>query len=204
MLRLIAAEPAWPAIHFPTMLFALAILIGLTALSDSMPPNATGSLARMGRTVAHAAVPVMLVGVAIDGFAFKALADAWASASLEERAILLHAADAVVLAETGILHAWVSIFLGITFILFGTAMALGSEYPRRVGWLGIAGGIGCFLSGAVGFLQLPFVLPFPAFGILILAWLFITGILMARKAHRNTATAEPAAAALVPVSPGDS
>lgn len=181
MLRLIASEPLWPAIHFPTMFFALAILIALVALADSITHGTAASLARMGRTCAQVSVPVMLVGVAIDGFAFKALADKWAAAPEAERAMLIYAADAIVLAETGILHTWVTFFLGLTFILYGFAVAFSAIYPRLVGWLGVAGGVGCLASGAAGFLQLPLMLPFPIFGTVILVWTFMIGIFMLRR-----------------------
>lgn len=183
MLRLIASEPAWSAIHFPTMFFAVAILIALVALSDSITDGASASLARMGRVVAQVGVPVMLVGVAIDGFAFKALADRWVSAPAAERAVLVRVAEGIVLAETGVLHVWVTFFLGLAFVLFGSAVAAGSGYPRPIGWLGVLAGIGCLASGAAGFLRLPLVLPFPVFGTLTLAWTFAMGILMARRAR---------------------
>jgi hypothetical protein len=40
----------WSAIHFPTMFFALAILIALVALADSINHTTAASLARIGRT----------------------------------------------------------------------------------------------------------------------------------------------------------
>ncbi len=200
MLRLVAAEPHWPAIHFPVLFFALAILVGLVALADAMPAGAAGALAHAGRTVAQAGVPVMLVGVTVDGFGFKALADAWAGAAPADRAVIERAADAIVWAETGLLHAWVTVFLGVTFVLYGGAMALGpahgSPFPRALGWLGAAGGAGCLASGAAGFLRLPVDLPFPVFGTVNLAWLVAVGALTTRRARpRRTAAAHPTAPA---------
>lgn len=181
MLQLIAGEPAWAAIHLPTMFFAVAILIALVSLADSMERPGAASLARVGRTVAHVGVPVMLVGAAIDGYGFKALADAWASAPVAERAMIVAAADALILAETGILHIWVTFFLGVTFILYGAAVASSATYPRLIGWLGVLGGAGCLLSGVAGFLRLPLTVPFPVFGTVVLAWMFAMGVLMARR-----------------------
>lgn len=183
MLRLIASEPMWTVFHLPTMFFALAILLALAAISDSIIQGVAASLARMGRICAQAGLPVMLVGVAIDGFAFKTLADAWSRAAEGERTMLLHAAEAIILAETGILHIWVTFFLGMTFILYGLAVAFSVAYPRFVGWLGIAGGAGCLVSGVAGFLRLPLVIPFPVFGTVVLAWTFIMGALMIRRAR---------------------
>jgi hypothetical protein len=202
MLRVIADEPARPAIHFPTMFFALAILAALVALADSITHGPAASLARMGRTVAQAAVPVMLVGVAIDGFAFRALARLWAGAPAAEREMIVRAADAVILAETGILHTWVSFFLGLAFLLYGAALVVGSEYPRALGWLGVVGGAGCLVSGATGFLGLPLTVPFPIFGTLVLAWTFAMGVVMARRAGAGDAEPRPRPGPSVPAAPG--
>jgi len=184
MLRLIASEPAWSAIHLPTMFFAVAILIALVVLADTIAAGAAGFLARAGRVVAQVGVPVMLVGVAVDGYGFKALADAWAGAAATERAVLVGAAEAIVVAETGILHVWVTFFLGVTFVLYGSAVILHRDYPRAVGWLGVLGGAGCLFSGVAGFLRLPMAVPFPVFGTLVLAWTFAIGLLMARQARQ--------------------
>ncbi len=183
-LRLIADEATWPAMHYPTMFFALSILVGLVALADSTTGEPAASLSRIGRTVAQVAVSVMLVGVAIDGFGFRSLARSWAGAGPTEQAMIVEAAHAVILAETGILHTWVTFFLGVTFILYGAAVAAGRAYPRTLGWLGIAGGTGCLASGAAGFLQLPVVIPFPVFGTLVLLWTFAMGVLMVRRSAR--------------------
>jgi hypothetical protein len=185
-LRLIADEPHWAAIHFPTMFFALAVLVGLVALADTMAEGAAGALARAGRTVAQVGVPVMLVGVAIDGFGFKAVADAWAAAPPAGRAVYERAADAIVWAEAGLLHTWVAVFLGAPFVLFGAAVACAPRYPRWAGWVGVAGGAGCLASGAAGFLSLPVDLPFPVFGTVNLAWLVLMATLMLRHERRTT------------------
>ncbi|MDF1503193.1 hypothetical protein [Roseisolibacter sp. H3M3-2] len=183
-LRLIADEPHWAAIHFPTMFFALAALVGLVALADTLAEGAAASLARAGRTVAQVGVPIMLVGVAVDGYGFKAVADAWAAAPATERAVIERAADAIVWAETGLLHTWVAVFLGVPFVLYGAAVAASARYPRWAGWLGVAGGAGCLASGAAGFLRLPIDLPFPIFGTVDLAWLVLMAALMTRRERR--------------------
>jgi hypothetical protein len=150
--------------------------------TDSMTP-------RRPRPVKQVGVPVMLVGVAIDGFAFKALADAWAAAPAAERQIIVVAADAVVLAETAVLHAWVTFFLGVPFLLFGAAFVAGGQYPRWLGWLGAAGGAGCLASGASGFLRASFVLPFPVFGTLVLAFTVLAGFYLLRAGDNGVVAA---------------
>jgi len=189
MLALVAAEPAWSAIHFPTMFFAVALLVALVALADSITVGRPAVLAHAGRVVAQVGVPVMLVGVAIDGFGFKTVADAWARAADPGRAMLLHAADAVVLAETGIVHTWVTFFLGLAFLLYGLAVATGRDYPRWIGWAGVAGGLGCLGSGAAGFLQLPLTMPFPVFATADLLFMFAMGIAMYRRSSASAASA---------------
>ena len=181
MLDMIAAEPAWSAIHLPTMFFAVALLCALVTLADLFAAGGYApALARAGRVAAQVGVPVMLVGVAIDGFGFKVLADAYAAAPADQRAYLLAAADAVVQAEAALLHVWVTMFLGVSFLLFGVAMALDRAWPRGLAWLGVIGGAGCLFSGIAGFLRWPVAPPFPLFGTLVLAWSFALGILLLR------------------------
>jgi hypothetical protein len=189
MLEFIAAQSGWPLMHLPTMFFAVAMLLGLVAVADSLAGGLARTLAHGGRIVAQVGVPVMLVGVAIDGFAFKALADAWAAAPAAERQIIVVAADAVVLAETAVLHAWVTFFLGVPFLLFGAAFVAGGQYPRWLGWLGAAGGAGCLASGASGFLRASFVLPFPVFGTLVLAFTVLAGFYLLRAGDNGVVAA---------------
>jgi hypothetical protein len=181
MLEMVASHASWPALHLPTMFFAVAILLGLVALAGSLVDGEGAAWAGAGQVVAQVGVPVMLVGVAIDGFAFTSLADAWRAASPTEQTAILQAADALVFAEMGIMHTWVSFFLGLSVLLYGLAVVQSNRYWGPVGWLGVLGGMGCLFSGVAGFLRLPFQPPFPVFGMLVLAWMLAMGVLMMRR-----------------------
>jgi len=187
MLEMVAEHASWPAIHLPTMFFAVAILVGLVALADSLADDEGAAWASVGRIAALVGVPVMLVGVAVDGYAFPALAEAWRTATASEQGAIVRAADALAFAETGILHTWVTFFLGASVLLYGLAVVQCRTYWPPWGWVGVLGGMGCLSSGVAGFLRLPFQPPFPLFGMLVLVWTAGMGVQMIRRGGRVSA-----------------
>jgi hypothetical protein len=184
LLRVVAATPHWPTIHFGAIYSALFILGGLVGLAHSLTGAASRALGRWGLAVATVGVAVMVVGLTIDGSSSKRLADAWMATGAQDQATMLQAIDAVIAVEMSEFGAWASIGLGLSFVIFGMAVALGRDYPRWAGWVAVAAGAGCFVVGADRFLLAErLVQYFPWFAFVVSAWTAFMGVLMLRRAR---------------------
>ena len=86
----------------------------------------------------------MLVGIAIDGFATKALADLWAAASAADRATAFRMALAVEEVQTALFHTWAALFIDLPILLLGLSglLATGGFPPWLAAiahWLEVSG-----------------------------------------------------------------
>jgi hypothetical protein len=95
----------------------------------------------------RAAIVLGLILVIVDGLAAKRIAEAWATAPAFEQPAALR----LVLAEATINFALAALFnilfAGVTFILYGLAVAWSRVYPRWLGWVVVAAGIGSVVAG---------------------------------------------------------
>jgi hypothetical protein len=148
--RTIAESKTWIPVHLAIVFGIILMLGGLLAISDSIRDGLPGALARLGRIAAIVGITVGLILVTVDGLAAKHLADAWAAAPPEEEASALR----VVLGEETINFALAALFnilfAGVTFVLYGLAVAWSRVYPRWLGWVVVVAGLG---SVAVGLVQ---------------------------------------------------
>ena len=147
--RTIAESEIWVPVHLVIVVGLILMLGGLVAIARSIEGGLPGALARLGTLAAVAGVTVGVVVVIVDGVAAKHLADAWAAAPPEEQAAALR----VVLAEESINFALAALFnilfAGVTFILFGLAVASSRRYPGWLGWVVVVAGIGSVPVGLV-------------------------------------------------------
>ena len=147
--RTIAESEIWVPVHLVIVLGLILMLGGLVAIARSIEGGLPGALAQLGSVAAVAGVTVGVVLVIVDGVAAKHLAEAWEAAPPEERAVALR----VVLAEETINFALAALFnllfAGVTFILFGLAVAWSGAYPRWLGWIVVVAGIGSVPVGLV-------------------------------------------------------
>jgi len=184
--KTISTSDSWLALHL-TIVFGILLMLGaLVALAHSIRDGAAGALSKFGMAAGIAGIAVGLILVILDGVAAKELADRWAAAPPVEQPAALQ----IVLANETINFALASLFnilfAGVTFILFGLAVALSDTYPRWLGWIAVVAGAGSIGSGI---LQATAGKPTEATQILtiigptvITLWLFVIGILMVRKA----------------------
>jgi hypothetical protein len=82
------------------------------------------------------------------------------------------------------LQSYANILLGLTFVLYGLAMALGTAYPRWLGWVAAGSGVAWIVHGLI----VPYVGLFdsPPRGvalILMTVWAFGTAYAMWRKSN---------------------
>jgi hypothetical protein len=154
----------------------------------------------MSLVVALPGAAVMLVGIAIDGFATKALADLWASAPAPERATAFRLALAADQIQTALFHTWAALFIGLPFLLLGlSGLLAGGGFPRWLGLVAVIGGAGAVFMGAAGFLQLQVPVPGVLFNVcasLVTLWALVAGVLAWRApAHPAVVLADAAAPA---------
>ena len=147
--RTIADSQLWVADHLAIVVGLILMLAALVAIADPIRDGLPGALARLGSVAAVAGITVGLVLVTLDGLAAKQLAEAWATAPPEEQAAALR----LVLAEETINFALAALFnilfAGVTFILYGLAVAWSRVYPRWLGWVVVVAGIGSVAAGLV-------------------------------------------------------
>ena len=161
------------------------MLGGLVAIARSIQGGVPGALARLGSVTAVAGVTVGLNLVTLDGLAAKQLAEAgqprhrrnkrprcgW---SWPRRPSLRPGALVNIL------------FAGVTFILYGLAVAWSQLYPRWLGWVVVRAGLGLVAAGLIQAsageattVTRTLTIIFPT---VITLWLIQMGILAFRKA----------------------
>jgi hypothetical protein len=147
--RAIAGSQLWVVDHLAIVVGLILMLGTLVAIAESIRGELPGALARLGSVAAVAGITVGLILVTLDGLAAKQIADAWATAPPDEQAAALR----LVLAEETINFALAALFnilfAGVTFILYGLAVAWSRVYPRWLGWVVVVAGIGSVAAGLV-------------------------------------------------------
>jgi hypothetical protein len=133
--RVIAESDIWVPVHVVIVFGIVLMLGGLVAVYHSIRGGVAGALARFGLFAAVAGVTIGLVLVILDGVAAPQLAEEWATAPPNDQAValgLVHANETINLALASLFNL---VFAGVTFILFGLAVALSDVYPRCFdGW----------------------------------------------------------------------
>lgn len=184
-IKAVAGSDIWITDHLLLFVGAVLISVFLIALHRTMLDGLPGALSRLGYygTLASTAVIAVLVGV--DGIASKAIHNAWAVAPASEKAVALRIAVAIEEIDVGIFSAWIILFFGATFIVFGLAVAMSSNFPKWLGWVAAVLGL---ISLVVGFYQaydgLSVITTNYVFSVtasLITIWVLIMAILMGRK-----------------------
>ena len=178
-----AQSDSWVAVHLAQWFAALLLIGGLVALyySITTKPEANAAVARFGFAAALLTGASLTMLQAVDGVALKWAVDAWASAPAGGEVAAFSAAQALRWTEYS-LQSYSFILLGLTFILYGLAIALGSVYPRWLGWLAAASGVAWIVHGVmVPYIGLFDSIPRLVAIVLMALWAFIIGVLMWRN-----------------------
>lgn len=188
-LQFIAERPAWLLMHLGTIIAGMLWVFAFAALAGTLSSGGA-------RAVGHLLVPSAIIGglfvvfdYALDGYAFKLLADAWAASSGEEQAALSQTFDTMLAIGSGTFRAELLLFYGVTMLLAGLAVTLDGRYPVWFGGIGAAAGAVAMLFGLAGFAGIEFradVLVFVAVLPIEGLWLLALGVLMWRRAGSNT------------------
>jgi hypothetical protein len=186
--RVISESEIWIPVHMVIVLGIGLMLGGLVALYHSIQGGIAGVLARFGLFAGVAGVTIGLVLVVLDGVAARQLAEEWAMASPGEQPValgLVHANETINFALASLFNL---VFAGVTFILFGLAVALSDVFPRWLGWVVVVAGAS---SIGAGLIQAFTGEPTDASRVLtilgptvITLWLLVIGVLLVRKARQ--------------------
>jgi hypothetical protein len=186
--RVVAQSHIWIPVHLGLLVAFILMLGGLVAIHDSITGGLPGALARFGLAAAIVGATGGVVLVTLDGFAAKHLAESWLSSVPALRADALAAFKAEDSINFALLSPLNLVFAGFTFVLYGLAAALSDVYPRWLGWVAVAGGVGGGVSGVIqAYIGEPSALT-TALGIAapttITLWLLIMGILLVRASRQ--------------------
>jgi hypothetical protein len=145
--QVIADSDTWTAIHLVIIVGTLLMLGGLIGLRYTIERGLPGALVRLGVYAATVGTTIGLITVALDGVVAKQLANAWARAPAVEQPLALALVSTNETLNFGLAGLFNSTFAGVPYILFGLAIALGDTYPRWLGWLAVAAGLGSIGAG---------------------------------------------------------
>lgn len=180
-----AQSDSWVAVHLAQWFAAILILGGLLALYYSITTRSESgaglAAARFGFAAAVLTAASLTMLQAVDGVALKWAVDNWASAPTDQESAAFAAAEGLRWTEYS-LQSFSNILLGLTFILYGLAIALGTIYPRWLGWVAVGSGVAWIVHG----LMVPYVglfhsIPRGVAQVLMYLWVFIMAVLMWRK-----------------------
>ncbi len=136
-----AASTNWTMIHLGQFAGVAVIVAGLLALFSALTDDlgTPGWANRYAAVCAIAALALYAVLQAVDGVALKQAVDAWASAPEGEKAGRFASAETIRWLEWGV-RSYQSFVLGLSFLLFGTAIVLSARIAKPIGYLmGLAG-----------------------------------------------------------------
>jgi hypothetical protein len=150
-LRVVAESDGWIAYHLGTLLFMLLIAAALYVVGQSLVGQGVEVWLHLGVGSLLVSTPVALISVGLDGYASRAADDAVASGgngALSTGTTLVYAVWGVSMLET-------IMYLGVTPILFGLAVAWSRIYPAAFGWPVILVGLLSVTAGVLGTLYGP-------------------------------------------------
>lgn len=169
-----ASSGTWTAIHLGQFVGMAIIIAGLLVLFFALDVHAgtAGWAGRLGAVSAVVALALYGVLQAVDGVALKQAVNAWASAPDAEKAARFAVSEGVRWLEWGV-RSYQSFMLGLSFVLFATAIAWTERSLRPIGYLmglsGLAYAVQCWVLGSEGF-STTNSLPTLLGNVLVLAW----------------------------------
>jgi hypothetical protein len=140
-----AADRIWILSHLTQFVGVVALGAALVALAGIMDTGRAAAWARIGAFGAASAVAAGAALQAVDGVALKVVADRWAAASGESRALAFEAAFAVRQVEIGLASLF-SVLFGLTALAFSVSICFSRRFANWLGAVGLIGGQGLSLA----------------------------------------------------------
>ena len=188
-IRTVAASDIWIADHLLLMVGGLLIILGLYALGRSISGEPASTWARFGSVTAIVSGGVIVVLSGIDGIASKFVHDAFAAASGPEAATALQISEMLEEVDVALFSILILVFFGFTFLLYGLAVALGSEYPTWLGWAAIVLAVASLIIGTVqafdGLSVITTNVSFAGVASLLNIWIIVMGWYLWRRASQT-------------------
>ena len=145
---IIAQQRYWDVAHLIIMLAAVCLAVFFVALASASTTPQGHAWSWAAATVGLLGAAVLIVGIGIDGYAGKALADTYQASRDNERFVHLHVAEGISLLHTGLLYVWLMLFFGAPFVGYGIAGLVDARWKPWISWLAIGfGGLVVALSG---------------------------------------------------------
>lgn len=184
-LTFVAARPIYAGVHVAAIFAALLTMAGLIALVGSLTHAGAWALSRLGLASSLVGLAIFGVESTSEGLALPELARASASASQDQQAELVRAAQAVLSVTHGPSLVAIALLYGVSLVLFGLAVVL-DAYPSWLGWAGMVVGAATLIAATGQYLQPDLMPGFLIYGVLasILAqlWLIALAVAMLRRA----------------------
>ncbi len=190
-LRSVADSDAWISIHLGLLVAVLLIAAGLYVASRTLTDQGVDGLRRLAVGSLLVGTAAAVLTVLVDGYATKAVADAWAAAQSDAT---LAAGTAVAEIAWALFMGMILVFLGTTPVLLGWAVARSRVYPAAFGWPVVVLGLLSVAASVMGVLDGPsatFIVLFTISSGLLTIWVIGIGIVL----WRRVADAVPAPAA---------
>ncbi|SFP69036.1 hypothetical protein SAMN05421810_103111 [Amycolatopsis arida] len=147
ILDYVADRPLWRAEHMVNILAVFLWLGAFTALTGATAGTAAHRVARYAQATLTATAGVYTVYFGIHAFGTTAMADRWVEASGAAREAMLTETQAVLDVLASVAFPAQGL-LGLSILLYGVSIALSTDLPRWLGWIGAVAGAG-WLAGAV-------------------------------------------------------
>lgn len=149
LLRLVSRSGDWRIVHLVSVLATLVGVGAIVAILWSMSLGGSRRWPAIALASLVVTTPVLLLSVAVDGFAIKAVADQWARATGAPAASLLAAATALRSLDEAVLDAVMITQFGLTTVLLGVASWTSPLYGRALGAVALAAGATGVVCGCV-------------------------------------------------------
>jgi len=192
----VANSSIWLTDHLLLFLGGFLLLGGFVAIQRSITSGVGAAWAQLGYVSAIVSTSVWTVLMAVDGITSKVVHSAWATAPLAEKATALRIADMMENIDIGIFSLYIVVFFGITFILYGLAVAQSDTYPQWLGWVAVVLAVACLVVGVVqvytGLSVLVTNILFTSFSSFLTLWMLVMGILTWRSVKPDTGKSPPA------------
>lgn len=152
-------------------------------MSRSIAGASAAALARVAFVAALIGVAVNTMEMATDGIGLKLAANAWSTAADADKIAAFFGAYGISRIGAGLAFVQVFEFFGLTVAAFGLAMALGTGYPRWLGWAGVLiGGVNLVLGLARSIAPTAVTLPIGFSVSLGLVWIAASCVVMWQRA----------------------
>ncbi len=188
LLRIVAGSGSWRLVHLASVVATLAGVAAIVAILWSSTLDGATHWPVVAFVLLVLTTPTLLLSVGLDGFAIKAVADRWATASGTDRDMLISAATALRSTDIAVLDIVMLGQFGLTAIVVGVALWSSRLYGRWMGSIAVAGGVLGVMCGAIQVLAgrltvFSYLVLLTAALALFTVWLTLASLVLWRKAE---------------------